>query len=113
MNEKKSASIDLDNIRQRKLGDMSAADFLVVLSKGDVLPIHHLIHWPEKKKYELWVEPEHNHTIGNIIDFIGEKKKVELEKPVAVEHYIDVNILVRDPDFIRQVANEVAKRIQG
>ena len=77
----KKAPIDIDDLATKELREISAADFLAALEAGG-LSARDLIVWPEKKKVELWVEPENfgRVRVGPIIDIIrGEKKKVELE----------------------------------
>ncbi len=111
----KKAAIGLEN---KKLNEITAAQFLEALEKtgGSIFPGGAFK--PEKKKYELWAEPEHfqNLKLGDVFRvFIGEKKKVELEKPPIAERFIDPRVAVRDPEFIKEVAREVAiatKRIR-
>jgi len=119
----KRAAIDLDAIGEKKLSEISAADFLTALNAGGVsFQAHHRI-WPEKKKVELWVEPENlgGVRVGDLVNVIrAEKKKVELEKNPAAEIVKEVGVenvtnprdLLRDPDFIGQVAREVANQLR-
>lgn len=89
MARERKAAID-EEFADRALGDMSAADFLTVLNRQGL--ISHLVVWPEKKKVELYLEPENlgKVNLGRLIDIIrGEKKKRELEW--------DPFIRVRDP----------------
>ena len=123
MSTEKRASIDLDAIGQKKLSEISAADFITALNAGGIsLQAHHRI-WPEKKKVELWVEPENlgGVSVGDLLNVVrAEKKKVELEKPptaeifksVGVENVTNPRDLLRDPEFISQVAREVANQLR-
>jgi len=108
----KRASIDMDEIRKKNLGEVSAADFMEALNLSGGTAIRHFNIWPEKKKYELWSEPEHNINVGKVFDFLNEKKKRELEKPPLYEGVFDPASLIRDPDFIQQVAMEVTKQLK-
>ena len=81
MNSRKRAAIDLDVIKNKQLSEITAADFLAALDAGG-LSARDLIIWPEKKKAELWVEPENfsRVRVGPVIEVIlNEKKKAELE----------------------------------
>jgi hypothetical protein len=86
--EEKRAAIDPDDVNSRALSDISAADFLSALDAGGLSPAA-LTVWPEKKKVELWSEPESYSKInlGHVIVVIKEKKKYELEmrKPIRAE----------------------------
>lgn len=87
MTTDKRAAIAAD-VRDTTIDRLSAEDFLAALKKEAVLPFVH--HWPEKKKYELFVEPERSPTVPQLADFLRkEKKKLELE-PWKV---IDIKIL--------------------
>jgi hypothetical protein len=127
MSELRSA-IPPDELLDRPLGELSAADFLAALShpKLDQRIVSFL---PEKKKYELWIEegwlPRLN--IRELLDRLrGEKKKLELEKS-PYEHIvkyphehikrlpegmIDPHELLRDPAFIDEIAAQVAARLR-
>jgi hypothetical protein len=77
------AAIDLDEVGNRALGDLSAVEFMQVLSHPKLTVSHRLV-LADKKKYELWVEegPILKLPIKDIIEKIrGEKKKVEYEIP--------------------------------
>lgn len=86
----KHAAIDLEEIRETPLAELTADRFLAALDEEKVL--NYLPYWPEKKKYELWVEPENIGRIPfeRIIDIIkAEKKKTELEPyQITVDQYI-------------------------
>jgi hypothetical protein len=123
MSSEKRAAIDLDAIGEKQLSEISAADFLTALNAGGIsAQVHHRI-WPEKKKVELWAEPENlgGVKVGDLLNVIkAEKKKVELEKPpsteivkaVGVENVTNPRDLLRDPEFIGQVAREVANQLR-
>jgi hypothetical protein len=71
------------SIGLRPLDEISAADFLKELEAGGGRASDVLV-WPEKKKRELWAEPEDVSTLpaGEVIGRVrGEKKKLELETP--------------------------------
>jgi hypothetical protein len=83
MSERKKASINFDEVAEKQLDQISASELLAALDAGGV-SARNLAVWPEKKKVELWTEPE-NFSKMRVIDIINiirnEKKKVELEKP--------------------------------
>jgi hypothetical protein len=75
----KKAAID-EQLAEQTLGEISAADFLKALNRGGL--VSDLVVWPEKKKVELYIEPENLEKVnfGRLIEIIrGEKKKRELE----------------------------------
>ena len=81
--EDRFAAIDIDEIGDRPLGDLSAVQFLQVLSHPSLTMSHRIV-LADKKKYELWVEegPIVKLPIKEIIAKVrGEKKKVEYEIP--------------------------------
>jgi hypothetical protein len=121
MAEGKKAAIDLDDIQDKNLDQVSAADFLTALNSSGATGAAVLRAWPEKKKYELLLEPEFNKGIkvGVLVGRLKEKKKFELEKPlpseiyknVGAEHeWIDPRQWVVDPVAI---ATEVARQLKG
>jgi hypothetical protein len=82
MSEQKRAAINLDEIDEERLRQISAADFLEALNSSTMSTItaaRVLRFFPEKKKYELekW-EPEKWTPEKQWPEF-NEKKKVELE----------------------------------
>jgi hypothetical protein len=86
----KLAAISMDEIGERTLGEISAAEFLSALD-GEGVALDSLATWPEKKKKELWEDTE-NYKVVRAIDIrdvlVGirtEKKKVELEKHPGTE----------------------------
>jgi hypothetical protein len=117
----KKAAIDLDDIQEKPLSDVSAADFLTALSNSGVKGLTVLRVWPEKKKLELLLEPEFSPTIsvGRLVDRLTEKKKYELEKPTPAEIYkrvgteaewVDPRQSVVDPV---EIAKEVARQLKA
>lgn len=115
--------IDADELSDRTLSDISAADFLKALGESGGVGMHALHHWPEKKKYELLLEPEDfgGVRVADLIRGVREKKKFELEKPPGVEidfkpgredWWRDPRQALRDPEFIREIAREVAIQLR-
>jgi hypothetical protein len=83
MQTERYAAIDLDEIANRSLGELSAVEFLQVLGHPKLTTTQRLI-LADKKKYELWIEEGSilKVPIGEIIAKLrGEKKKLELEIP--------------------------------
>jgi hypothetical protein len=81
----KTAAIEADKLDDTPLQKLSAAEFVEALQAREAFGLTHF--WPEKKKYELELEPG---VLGklrfrdfvDILDRIrGEKKKVEYEIP--------------------------------
>lgn len=108
------AAIDLEAIESRTLDSISAADFVTALAGAGTIGAQALRTWPEKKKYELFVEPENagKVTVGGLLKGVREKKKVELEKDLRSEVYklpgaeVELNPrdLVINPAFREAVA---------
>jgi hypothetical protein len=120
----KRAAIARDEIAESKLSDVTAAQFLEALDADPYgSAMGSLKIWPEKKKVELWTEPEHygGISVGTIRVVLKEKKKLELEKHwsteihkrVGVEDVLDPRLILRDPAFIRDVAREVAVQLRA
>lgn len=112
MEQTKKAAIDIDQIRKKDAHEVSAADFLAALEQANV-SIQRLVGLPEKKKVELWVEPEDppNITVGGIIDWIRtEKKKVELELPPDFENWQRIRE-ARYNELVARVARDVEARL--
>jgi len=112
----KRAAIDVEKIMDSPLSQISAADFLTALSH-DRVSASYLVHWPEKKKYELLVEPENvgHINLGRLIDILrGEKKKVELEKDPSSEIFrkLQVEDIWEDPRQWREIGS-LATRLTG
>jgi hypothetical protein len=119
MTERRTA-IPPDELLERPLGELSAADFLTALShpKLDQRIVSIL---PDKKKYELWIDegglPQLN--LQDLLDRLrGEKKKLELEKfpyeqvKLSREGVFDPRELLRDPIIIDEIATQVAARLR-
>jgi hypothetical protein len=109
------AAIDLEAIESRTLDSISAADFVTALAGAGTIGAQALRTWPEKKKYELFVEPENagKVTVGGLLKGVKEKKKVELEKdlrsevyklPGAEVEFLNPKDLVINPAFREAVA---------
>jgi hypothetical protein len=102
-----NASIDIDEVLERPLTEISAADFLHALGTpqiGDLRP-----YIADKKKFELWIDedPIIRLPLREILERIRlEKKKVELELPWNKEWLIDP-----PPELIDRVAVRVAERM--
>jgi hypothetical protein len=122
----RKAAIDDEGLEERPLSSLSAAEFLAALSDKGTLGIHTMRFWSEKKKYELYVEPENlgKVTFGNIFRGVQEKKKVELEKdprpefgpklPGAEFERFNPEDLVTNPSFreaVTTVAREVVRQL--
>lgn len=115
--EKKQPAFDPDQIRGKSLEQISASDLLQALHHGG-MHLGHLTLWPEKKKYELWVEPENFGKIDadRLIDILrGEKKKVELEKFPGIEGWRDPREGLVDPieGRLDQLAERVARIVEA
>lgn len=125
MAERKPA-IDRDDAENKTLDQITASDFLKLLGTGEAVGLQALQVWPEKKKYELLVEPENfgRLRVVDLVRGIREKKKVELEKPPRIEGWEipkragpedwwrDPRQVLRDPDFLRDLAQEVAIQLR-
>ncbi|MEM8950336.1 MAG: hypothetical protein AAGA21_04690 [Pseudomonadota bacterium] len=105
----KKAAIDPDKLRDTKLADMSASDFLQMLDASEIA-VQGLSIWPEKKKVELLVEPENFGKLrwrdfeDIIVRWRGEKKKVELEPFLPIDPRVSI------PDT---VIDQLAERIEA
>jgi hypothetical protein len=113
--EARKPGIDSDELENKALNEISAADFLAALGSGSTMALRGLHTWPEKKKYELLIEPENYSGIKvvDIIRGIHEKKKVEYEKaPGPEEGWRNPRDYLRDPEFIRDIAREVANQLR-
>jgi hypothetical protein len=113
MEKAKKAAIDIDQVRSKTIQEVSAADFLAALEEADV-SVQQLVGLPEKKKVELWVEPEDppSLTTGDLIDWIrAEKKKVELEVPPDFEDWQKVRE-TRYNELVTRVAKDVEAKLR-
>jgi hypothetical protein len=104
--EEKQAAIDMDSLGDKQLDQVSAADFLRALSAGGLS-----MTWPEKKKVELFVEPENvgRVRVRDLIAVIrAEKKKRELEP------FLDLGFgdPLRADQLIDRIAREVELRMR-
>jgi len=120
MASERKASIDLEAIEEKSLNQVSAADFLTALGASGRRGATVMKAWPEKKKYELLLEPEFTPDIkvGALINKLGEKKKYELEKPHISElfhkavgsevEYLNPREQLIDPVVL---AREIAKQL--
>ena len=119
----RKAAIDLDALESKTLDSLSAIDFLNALASTGSIGVQALRIWPEKKKYELFVEPENlgKATLGGLFRGIREKKKVELEKDPRTEvlqksnavefEFFNPKDLVTNPAFreaVTTIVREVA-----
>lgn len=111
----KKPAIDPDSFGEKTLADVSAADFLEYLNTDAFVATHVMRFWPEKKKYELFLEPENQRgvKIKDLFKGVREKKKVEIEKPPGTEEIVDPRVVLRDPAFIRELAREVTAQLKG
>jgi hypothetical protein len=94
-------------LTNRNLGSISAADFLQAL--GTAGGIGQIAVWPEKKKRELWAEPEGLSELKavDVLNVVrGEKKKLELET-----HPQASSLGSAREELLDQLANEVAGRL--
>lgn len=108
---KKQAAIDADQLRQTPLSDLTADRFLEALTRERA--VQYLPYWPEKKKYELYVEPENlgGIRLDRLLDILrGEKKKVEYEVPP----WFDLPFRDRLYDnLVDRLARDIEKRLGG
>jgi len=122
MADERKAAIDVDAIEGTALSSLSAVDFLKALSSAGAIGIHTMRFWPEKKKYELFTEPENlgKATIGGLFKGVREKKKIEFEKdlrpevvhklPGAEIEFLNPNDLVINPAF-REAVSVIAREV--
>jgi hypothetical protein len=113
MEPEKKAAIDLDELGKKTLSEISAEDFLMALNAGGI-SLQHITVWPEKKKYELYVEPENlgKVNVGEILMRIRfEKKKVELEKNPGFEHLRDPRDWFYD-DLLNRLTRDIEIRLR-
>jgi hypothetical protein len=129
MADERRAAIDLEAIEDKPLASLSAVDFLSALSGAGTIGVQAMRFWPEKKKYELYSEPENlgKTTIGGLFKGVREKKKVELEKDLRTElvhklpgseiEVLNPQDLVINPAFreavtviAREVVNQLGRR---
>lgn len=115
----KRAAVPAD-LAERRLGELSAIDFLGALQSAKVSQVE-LGVLADKKKFELWVEETQidKLAIKDLLERVrGEKKKLELEKNPrheylkrAVELEIDPREVLIDPVVIEEIATQVAAKL--
>lgn len=113
MAQGKKAAIDIDTLGDKNLDEVSAADFLTALNVGG-LALQDLTVWPEKKKVELWLEPENlsKFRLKDIIVRIRvEKKKYELEKFPGFENWRDPRDFQYD-DLLNRLTRDIEARLR-
>ena len=113
MPQQKKAAIDIDALGDKTLGEVSAADFLTALNAGG-LTVQHLAVWPEKKKVELWIEPEDLVRVDLkdiIVRIRVEKKKLELEKFPGFENWRDPRDLPYE-DLLNRLTRDIEARLR-
>lgn len=122
MTNGKVAAISPDSLQGRPLHEISAADFLTALAHGGQDAVAFFRGWPEKKKYELLIEPEFDKgiTFGRVIGHIREKKKLELEKNITAEIVhkpVGTENIFEDPrQWVvnpAEIAREVVRQMKG
>jgi hypothetical protein len=122
MADERKAAVDLEALANKPLESLSAADFLGALTSAGAIGVHAMRFWPEKKKYELYTEPENlgKTTLDGIFRGVREKKKVELEKnprtelsekmPGAEIEWLNPQDLVTTPAF-REAVTAIAREV--
>jgi hypothetical protein len=102
-----------DKTLAKPLEEISGAQLLEILSRGDAADRTALALLPDKKKYELWVEEGGvgRIPVGELLHKLrGEKKKLELEKQLG-EQTFDPGRGAIDPRVIDAIADRVAERL--
>jgi len=97
----------------KPLAELSAVQFLDILSRGDATDRAALAILPDKKKYELWVEEVSidRFKVGELLQKLrGEKKKLELEKH-QIELTFDPGRNFIDPRVVDVIAERVAEKL--
>jgi len=123
MANERRAAIDLEALESKTLDSISAADFVTALTSAGPAGAYTFRFWPEKKKYELYTEPENagKVTLGGLLKGVREKKKVELEKDLRPEVYKELGSenellnpkdLVTNPAF-REAVTTVAREVMS
>lgn len=108
----RKAAIDADALMDRPLEELSAAEFLQVLSHPTLIRDAALI--ADKKKVELWVEENvvFKIPLREILEKIRvEKKKVELEIPEPWRWRINPELQLDYGRLVEDVATQVERRI--
>jgi hypothetical protein len=116
MSTGKKAAIDVEQIADKPLGEISAAEFLSALQAGGITPTLGLHVWPEKKKVELWPDGE-NVSQVKVRDLIRvivvEKKKRELEKMATFEQVIDPLGMQTFPSLQASMISAIAQEVEA
>jgi hypothetical protein len=108
---KRKAAIKPEILGNKRLSEISAADFLEALNSGGKTAASAIRVWGGKKLAEYWVEPENGG--GGLPDWWNRKKWLEREKPPGIEALTDIRDLIRDPVFIKEMATAVAAELKG
>ncbi|HKA57352.1 MAG TPA: hypothetical protein VKD28_01960 [Gemmatimonadales bacterium] len=122
MPESRAAIPADDKALDRPLGQLNAAEFILILNRPDI-DKGALAILPDKKKYELWVDEGGlpKIPVGELIERLRrEKKKLELEKfkfeidlKRNVEDVIDPTRRFVDPRVIEDIARQVAESLRA
>jgi hypothetical protein len=102
-----------DKALAKPLAELSATQFLAILSRGDATDRAALAILPDKKKYELWVEEGSidRISVGALLEKLrGEKKKLELEK-WHIELTYDPSRNIIDPRVVDAIADRVVQKL--
>jgi hypothetical protein len=103
----KSSAIEADSNQDRDIGAISAKDFLNLLDKEGLGASSLSQTLPEKKKLELYSEPEWTKAI-KVKDLVRvlktEKKKVELELPIDFGQRVNPPYATLNPSHAAQIA---------
>ncbi len=121
--DRTSAIPEDDKLLDKSLSELSAAQLIDVLNRGDALGQGSLALLPDKKKYELWVE-EGGFVKIPLRELLrrlrAEKKKIELEKfkieidlKRSMEFDFDPTRRLIDPRIIDEIATQVAAKLRG
>lgn len=114
----KKAAIEFKEVEDTPLEELSADRFLEALNQKNLVPLLRV--WPEKKKYELYHEPENIGEIplGRLRDILeNEKKKVEIEIPPGGRFGSDPVPLPFQPgqydQLVNRLADDLERRFKG
>ena len=108
MNNEREAAIDIDEMLDRPLNKLTAAEFVQVLSHPKAQQVGSWI-ISDKKKYELWVEENQilRISVRELLDKLrGEKKKYELEP------FIDIGTKVFPGGMAGQSESQYARLVE-
>jgi hypothetical protein len=124
---KLKSAIPPDEVLSRSLSEISAADFIQLLGRDDLVDKDALAILPDKKKFELWIDEGtvFSRPIGDLVKQIkSEKKKVELEKfkyehfKLSIENVVDPAGQLVDPAadrarLVDEIASAIARKMAG